>query len=187
MTIPDVEQELRELNRIIAVENADDIPFSDYSEFLELEKAGKVRIASAYDGDLVFSLGGISEAVMHVLLVWSPALFAIGSVVFAFILSNFWLLVGVPLAFLGFLSSTPAFMKGIGSSIAIVALLYFGYSCITGNYRNAVIVGAYALSNFFVYVAREQCRMIIHRTILKSEPIFVWLYTNRRILIEREE
>ena len=78
-------------------------------------------------------------------------------------------------------------MKGIGSLIAIAALLYFGYSCYTGNYRNAVIVGSYAMSNFFVYVAREQCRMIIHRTILKSEPIFVWLYKNGRILISKEE
>ena len=187
MSISDIEQELRELNRITAVENADDIPFSDYEEFVGLEKAGKIRIASAYDGDLVYSLGGKAEAIMHALLVWSPALIAIASVVFSFILSTFWLLVGVPLAILGFLLSTPAFMKGIGSLIAIAALLYFGYSCYTGNYRNAVIVGSYAMSNFFVYVAREQCRMIIHRTILKSEPIFVWLYKNGRILISKEE
>lgn len=187
MAISDIEQELRELNRIISVENAEDIPFSGYKEFLELEKAGKLRIASAYDGDLVYSFGGKAEAIMHALLVWSPVLFAIASVVFAFILSNFWLLVGIPLALLGFFLSTPAFMKGVGSVIALGTLIYFGYSCYTGNYGNAVIVGSYALSNFFVYVAREQCRMIIHRTILISEPIFVWLYKNGRILINREE
>ena len=93
----------------------------------------------------------------------------------------------MPLAILGYLLSTPAFMKGIGSLIALGTFIYFVYACYTGNYENAVIAGSYALSNFFVYVAREQCRLIIHDTIIQSEPIFVWLYTNGRILIKREE
>jgi len=160
MAISDIEQQLKASESNITVEDADDIPFSNYYEFLEIEKAGKLRIASAYDGDLVYSFAGKAEAIMHTLLVWSPALFAIASVVFAFILSNFWLLFGVPLAFLGFLLSTRAFMKGIGSLIALGALFYFGYSCYAGSYGNAVIVGSYALSNFFASVAREQCRMI---------------------------
>jgi len=187
MSISDIEQQLREAGRNITVEDTDDIPFSDYLEFIGLEKAGKLRIASAYDGDIVNEFGGKAEIIMHYLLLWSPVLFAIASVAFAFILSNFWLLVGIPLALLGFFLSTPAFMKGVGGVIALGTLIYFGYSCYAGNYGSAVIVGSYALSNFFVYVAREQCRMIIHRTILISEPIFVWLYKNGRILINREE
>ncbi|MBC8459156.1 MAG: hypothetical protein H8D67_14275 [Deltaproteobacteria bacterium] len=187
MAISDIEQQLREAGGNITVVETDDIPFSDYHEFLNLEKAGKVRIASAYDGDLVNEFGGKAAIIMHYLLVWSPVLFAMASVAFSFILSNYWLLVGVPLAILGFLLSTPAFMKGIGSFIALGTLIYFVYSCYAGKYANAVIAGSYALSNFFVYVAREQCRMIIHETIIQSEPIFVWLYKNGRILIKREE
>jgi len=187
MPISDIEQQLREAGKNITVKATDDIPFSDYHEFLDLEKAGRIRIASAYDGDLVNEFGGKAEIVMHYLLVWSPVLFAIASFAFAFILSNYWLLAGVPLAILGFLLSTPAFMKGIGSLIALGTLIYFVYSCYTGKYANAVIAGSYALSNFFVYVAREQSRMIIHKTIIQSEPIFVWLYTNGRILITREK
>ena len=186
MSISDIEQQLIEAGRDISVKESDDIPFSDYNEFIELEKAGKIRIASAYDGDLVNEFGGKAEIIMHYLLVWSPVIFAIASVAFAFILSNYWLLIGVPLAILGFLLSTPAFMKGIGSLIALGTIIYFVYSCYTGKYANAVIAGSYALSNFFVYVAREQCRMIIHETIIQSEPIFVWLYKNNRILIRRE-
>ena len=187
MSISDIEQQLKEASRDTSVEDSDDIPFSDYHEFLDLEKAGKIRIASAYDGDLVNEFGGKAARIMHYLLVWSPVLFAIASVAFAFILSNYWLFVGVPLAILGFLLSTPAFMKGIGSLIALGVIIYFIYSCYTGKYANAVIAGSYALSNFFVYVAREQSRMIIHETIIQSEPIFVWLYTNGRILIKRTE
>jgi len=186
MSISDIEQQLREAGRNITVEDTDDISFSDYNEFIELEKAGKVRIASEYDGDLVNEFGGKASIIMHYLLVWSPVLFAIASVAFAFILSNYWLLVGVSLAFLGYLLSTPVFMKGIGSLIALGTLIYFVYSCYTDNHANAVLAGSYALSNFFVYVAREQCRMIIHETIIQSEPIFVWLYTSGRILIKRE-
>ena len=183
MAISDIEQQIRGAESNITVENANDIPFSDYYEFLELEKAGKIRIASAYDGGLVYSLGGKAEAIMYTLLVWSPVLFAIACVVFAFMLSNFWLLFGMPLALLGFFLSTPAFMKGIGSLIALGTLIYFGYSCYAGNYGNAVIVGSYVLSNVLVSVAREQCRMIVHRSILVSEPIFVWLYRNGKILV----
>ncbi len=186
MSISDIEQQLIEAGRNISVKDSDDIPFADYHEFVDLEKAGKIKISSAYDGDLVKEFGGKTATIMHIFLVWSPALFAIASIAFSYVLSNYWLLVGVPLAILGFFLSTPAFMKGIGSLIAIGTLIYFAYSCYTGKYTNAVIVGSYALSNFFVYVAREQCRMIIHETIIQSEPIFVWLYKNGRILIRRE-
>jgi len=117
MSTSDIEQQLRETDRTISVKDSDDIPFSDYHEFIDLEKTGKLRIASTYDGNLVYSLGGKAEAIMHTLLVWSPALFAIASVVFAFIPSK--MLFGVPLAFLGFLLSTPVFMKSIGSLIAL--------------------------------------------------------------------
>jgi len=117
MSISDIEQQLRETDRTISVKDSDDIPFSDYHEFIDLEKTGKLRIASTYDRNLVYSLGGKAEAIMHTLLVWSPALFAIASVFFAFIPSK--MLFGVPLAFLGFLLSTPVFMKSIGSLIAL--------------------------------------------------------------------
>ena len=117
MSISDIEQQLRETDRTISVKDSDDIPFSDYHEFIDLEKTGKLRIASTNDGNLVYSLGGKAEAIMHTLLVWSPALFAIASVVFAFIPSK--MLFGVPLAFLDFLLSTPVFMKSIGSLIAL--------------------------------------------------------------------
>ena len=187
MSISDIEQQLIEAGREISVKDSDDIPFTDYDEFLNFEKARKVRIASAYDEALVNEFGGKAEIIMHYLLVWSPVLFAIASIVFSFILSNYWLLVGVPLAILGFLLSTPAFMKGIGSLIALGTLIYFVYFVYSGKYANAVIAGSYALSNFFVCVAREQCRMIIHETIIQSEPIFVWLYKNERILIKEEE
>ena len=53
MSISDIEQQLIEAGRDISVKDSDDIPFADYHEFLDLEKAGKIRISSAYDGDLV--------------------------------------------------------------------------------------------------------------------------------------
>ena len=131
MSISNIEQQLIEAGRKISVKDSDDIPFSDYDEFLNFEKARKVRIASAYDGDLVNEFGGKAEIIMHYLLVWSPVLFAIASIVFSFILSNYWLLVGVPLAILGFLLSSPAFMKGIGSLIALGTLNLFCLLCFT--------------------------------------------------------
>ena len=96
MPISDIEQQLRESGRNITVKDTDAIPFSDYHEFIDLEKARKIRIASAYDGDLVNEFGGkAAKIIMHYLLVWSPVLFAIASLAFAFILSNYWLLVGI--------------------------------------------------------------------------------------------
>ena len=83
MSIQDIEQHLIETGRQISVKDSDDVPFADYHEFVNLEKAGKIRISSAYDADLVKAFGGNTVIITHYLLVWSPALLAIASIVFS--------------------------------------------------------------------------------------------------------
>ncbi|MFC1538191.1 hypothetical protein ACFL6H_02100 [Candidatus Latescibacterota bacterium] len=167
------------------VKEADEIPFSDYEEFLNLEKAGKVRIETVYDGHLVPSLGDTQEIIMNRILVYSLLVIAIILVAIPFIFSNFWFLFGIPLAILGFFLSTPFFMNSIGHFIDIITFTYFVYSLIIGNFLNAVLAGSYVFPNYIVSVARTQCDMIIRRSTLKSESVFIELFYYKKIFINK--
>jgi len=183
MSLQDFESRIREIISNTTVAQDGDIPFSNYAEFLRLEKEGQLRISSAYDGDLVSALGSKAEMLMHMLLVFSPFITAVTCVVLVFVLSDYWLLIGTVLALLGFFFSSPAIMRGFGSLLLVGAFIYSGYSCYEANWTGAILAGSYAFSNFFTTVAREQCRMVIHRSILESEPLFVWLHGNRKIIV----
>ena len=61
---------------------------------------------------------------------------------------------GIPLALLGFLLSSPAFMKGFGSPPLLIVSIYFVYSWIKGRETATLLSGAYALSNYLMSVSR---------------------------------
>lgn len=183
MSVQTIESKIKEIISYTTVAQEDDIPFANYQEFLKMEKEGRLRILSAYDGDMVFALGSRGEIIMHSMLVHTPLVITVATVVLTFVLSNYWLLLGIMLAPLGFVFSSPAVMKGFGSPLLLGLFFYFGYAWYHANWTGTILAGSYSFSNFLTSVAREQCRMIIHRSILESESIFVWLHGNRKIMV----
>jgi hypothetical protein len=101
MSLQDFEPRIREIISNTTVAQDGDIPFSNYAEFLRLEKGGQLRISSAYDGDLVSALGSKAEMLMHMLLVFSPFITAVTCVVLVFVLSDYWLLIWYRLGVIG--------------------------------------------------------------------------------------
>jgi len=183
MSLESIEMELREKIGDLSVSEMDDIPFEDYKEFLDLHKSNQIKIGVQYDGDLVNYFGSKCEVIMHFILVWAPLFISIALIVMAILSSNYIIILGIVLALLGFILSSPFLMKGIGYSIEFLGFIAFIYFCFK-NFTAATIIGSYVFSNFFINVAREQCRMIVHETILKSELVFVWLFMRGIINIQ---
>ncbi|MBF0121691.1 MAG: hypothetical protein HQK79_22905 [Desulfobacterales bacterium] len=184
MSLEAIETELKAKIGDQSVSEIDEIPFNNYEEFLELHKSNQIKIGVQYDGDLVTYFGSKGEVIMHTILVCSPLFISLALVVLAIFTSNYLILCGIPLTLLGFILSSPFFMKGIGSAITFWGFIAFVYFCFK-NLTIANLIGSYIFSNFFTTVAREQCRMIVHETILKSELVFIWIYMRGIINIQR--
>jgi len=64
-------------------------------------------------------------------------------VVLSFMWSNFWLLVGIPLAFIGLLLSTPPFMKTLGSRVLLGCAAFVIFSGFRGDWTQAIVAASY--------------------------------------------
>ena len=182
--------DLKQINEVLSrnlpvqsVAALDGFPFGSYSAFLEEHKNGRVEILTAFNPAVVPNLGSSSERALYQILTWSPALVAAVLVVLSVAMGDFWLLIGIPLAGLGFLLSTPFFMKSIGSTVAIAAVTFVIYAWFQGYPTAAIIVGAYYAANYLTSVARTQCDMIASEAVQHSELVLIWLYSNRSVIL----
>ena len=186
MDLFDVESFLREKLSVHSVQDLELFPSDSYSSFLAQHKAGRLRLLTTYDSDTFNLLATRAELLLHSILIWSPVLVSVVLVVASIVEWNFCLLLGIPLALLGFLLTTPGLMRSFGYTL----LLIFGglavYNWIRGNITAAYILSAYATSNFLVDVAREQCSMTVVDAALKSELVLVWLYLKGSIRIKEK-
>jgi hypothetical protein len=180
-----LEEDLRRSLPARSVAALEGFPCRSYLDFVEQVKNGSLQVLTGFNSSVAPSLGSPGERAMHLALTWSPALVSLGLVIAAIVTGNFSLLWGIPLAFLGFVLSTPAFMKSLGSMIAIAAFVSTAFGWYQGNGTVAALVGAYLAANFLTSVARTQCDMIIREAILQSEPVLIWLYLQRSVVLVR--
>src|SRR5437773_10726960 len=111
MELAALEAALREKLPTSSVQKLDGFPCDSYSDFLIQRRSGQLQVLTAYDHGAFEAVASTAERMMHYALTWSPALVAIALVVASISQSNFWLLLGIRLAFLGFLIITPGFVR----------------------------------------------------------------------------
>lgn len=184
MTIQQFEEVLRKNLSVQCVSEIKGISFDSYTSFLDLYKQGAVSVRTIYQPNVVSALGSPGEKVMHVLCASSPFIVSLGVVLPSFMLWNFWFLFGIPLAFIGMVSSNPAIQRKTGVFIAS-AFLYFIYACFTAMYIGVVLAGSYLFSLFLCSVAREVCNQVMIRSLLASELVLIWLYLSHWILVDQ--
>jgi len=123
----------------------------------------------------MIAVAGGGDKALHYALTWSPFLIAAGCVVAAVMLSSFWPVLGVPLAFVGMFLSIPGFMRSIGIWLnrVLLVLIYLWYQ---GSVISALLVFSYVGSNFLCHIARHHCRLVLVRATAESELVLVWLF-----------
>ncbi len=185
MELAALEAALHEKLSVSSVQNLDGFPCGSYSDFLTEHKSGQLQVLTAYDQDAFNAIASGGERIMHYLLTWSPALVSVCVVVASIVQRDFWLLLGVPLAFLGFFLTTPGVMRSFGYPLLLVVSGSAVYSWFQGNRPAAYVLGAYAVSNFLVDAARQQCNLTLREAIGKSELVLVWLYLKGSVVLKR--
>ena len=185
MDLAAIEASLRERLPTGSIQNLEGFPSDSYSDFLTQHRAGQLKVLTAYDSGAFQVLASRGRLTMHYILTWSPAVVALALVVSSIAQRNFWLLLGVPLAFFGFFFTTPGLMRRFGYTLLLIVGGSAVYSWFQGNHTAAYILGAYAVPNFLVDVARWQCDTTIREAIGRSEIVLVWLYLKGSVLVKK--
>lgn len=159
-------------------------PFKTYSEFIQAMEQRRVSVLTAFDPGALMALAGSGDKALHYALTWSPFLAAGGCLIAAFMLPSLWLLLGVPLAFVGMFLSIPGFMRSIGlwlNRALAVLVIYFWYQ---GAVSSALLVLSYLGPNLLCHAARHHCRMVFVRAAAESELVLVWLFQKGTLVPE---
>lgn len=179
-----LESSLRKALPVHSVGQLEKFPFKTHAEFVQAMQHGRVHVLTAFDSGAMIAVAGGGDKALHYALTWSPFLIAAGCVVAAVLLSSFWPVLGVPLAFVGMFLSIPGFMRSIGiwlNRILLLLLIYLGYQ---GSVVSALLVFSYLAPNFLCHVARHHCRLVLVRAAEESELVLVWLFRKGSLVAE---
>jgi hypothetical protein len=184
MNLAAIESTLRKELPARSVQDIEGFPCGGYSDFLRQRKSGQLRVLTTYDPDAFGVLATPIQLTINLLLSWAPALLSLALLMASFFQWNFWLLLGIPLALLGFLLTTPGLMRSFGYTLLLIAMGLAIYYLVRGNYTAVYILGAFVASNFLGAVVREQCNLILSDAVSRSELVLVWLYLKGSVLVE---
>lgn len=126
---------------------------------------------------------------MEMMLLASPIIAVLASVVVAIYKAKYWLLLGIPISLFGMTMTTPGIMRGgqgVGGLFLLIVFGLFVWACIERNFVGAFLLGSCWIPNFLLTVAREQNRQVMTETVLTSEPIFLYYYFREDIHVERK-
>lgn len=180
-----LEDELREKLSIEEVGSLEAFPFRTYSEFLEAIRVGSARLRTRYDSHAFGVLATTAQTVIHYVLITFPFIIGLASVVGALVTSRYILLLGLPLAVLGFLLSVPGVMRGIGGVALLISIAATVYSMYSGRATAACLWGSYATSNLLTNLGRDECDEVFQAAAVRSELVLVWLHLRGAIKVER--
>lgn len=183
MTITEIESTLRTSLPVQSVSQLEDLPYNSYSEFLDAQKNGHAQVLTRFDSETSEVLGTKGQKFIYLLVVNAPILVSVVVLILSFVLWNFWLLFGIPLAFIGMSFSSPFVMKTFGKGLLIVATLCFLITLVNGYRTATVLIGAYVVSNYLTHAAREYSQDIALRAVAQSELVLIWLVLKKVVVV----
>jgi hypothetical protein len=183
MKLAEIENILRVKLPTQTVSQLEGFPCTNYSDFLDARANGRVEVLTRFDIEANEALATGAELLISTILSCAPYVVAAGLLLAAFVLWNFWLLLGIPLALLGMFFSVRFFMRGFGRHLRFLVSIYFVYSSIKGHGTAAFLSGAYAISNYLTCATRRLCDVVVRRSIEKFELVLIWLVLNQVVIV----
>lgn len=183
MITSEIEATLRASLPIQTVSQLEDFPYGSYSEFLEAQRSGQVHLRTRFDAETSDVLGTSTEKRVYLFAVNAPVVVAGAILILSFVLWNFWLLLGIPLAFVGLSFSSPFVMKTFGKALLIVSSICFVVSLVAGYHTIMLLIGAYVASNVLTCAAREYSMNIAEKAIAQSELVLIWLVLKKVVIV----
>jgi len=188
MNIAEAEAKIRDSLEVDSVADIDQLPFESYSEIQNLYRQGHLSVGCMLNENVVDNFGSTGQRVMEKILLSSPIVAILASIVVAVVRSQYVLLCGIPLALVGMFMTTPAIMrsgKGFGGTVLAFVFIAFVGACFKHSFVAAFLLGSYWIPNFLLTVSREQNRMVMTEAIMSSELVFLYYFTRGEVHVAR--
>lgn len=179
MLIKDFEERVSPNLKWGKIENIPDFPLKDFEEVRHAIDANKFALGIDYtvSNQLAQWLFGQGHKFIFLILASTPFIVAILSLILAVLFSNYWLLVGIVLGFLGQLLANPYnptkdFWKSLVGLLFLVFLygLWQGEDAIT--YLSAFFVFPFFINSYLYSMNQRKLEIVA----LNSEKIFIYLF-----------
>lgn len=167
-----------------------DFPFVNFDETKHDIIKGKFSLGIDFtiSNQLARWIYGKKYGVFFLILAATPVIVAIFSITLAFVLSNYYLLLGVVLGFAGqFLSNPYNPIKNLFNSVVVVLFLVFLFSFWQGKetvtYLSAFFVFPFIINSYLYRMNQKKLENIA----LQSEKIFIYLFQNNKLSLRNNE
>jgi len=159
-------------------------PFETLSQIRKSEESNEVSIGVDYSiaNQVAMNLYGKLYATVFAIVAATWTWVGIAAIVLAFILGNYWLLLGVPIAFFSFMVSNPYNpVKGLFTIVNYTSIALLIYGLITGAI-NLVLFTIFFSVPFIVNSAMYRKNWNKLRGLaLNSETLFLYLFQHNAI------
>lgn len=166
------------------IEDIPDFPLNSFEDVKRRVEANQFGLGIDFttSNELAQWLYGGGHKLFFLLLASTPIIVAIASLVLAFVLGNYWLLVGVVLGFAGqFLSNPYNPSKNFWKPIVGILFLVFVYGLWQGKetmtYLSAFFIFPFFINTFLYGMNQNKLEAVA----MGSENIFIYLYQTGKL------
>jgi hypothetical protein len=178
-------QRIQDEENYRSVSEIPSFPFSSVSEIHSLVKQKKLHFLIYADVDLISRFGSRNAiklkktvTTLQTTVFW---VLLLGTITLAVTLSNYWLLLCIPFAFIGTMTTSPTSSRYL---FFLLAIGLFIYSFFIDNqfWKFAALI--FSMANILNNVLRFINEGTILNIIYQNEPAFVWGFFNKAFLIK---
>jgi hypothetical protein len=187
-SLHDIENKLRQN---IEIRNITEIPelqeFNNYEEIKQLHKSNKIVFGYTLQGSVIDNFGTTGQFILDKVLLSSPVIIIILSIIFSILKSHYFLLVAIPIVLISTFLTTPSIMKQGKSLAGIIMILtiIFGIYFITKDFSIGFLLLSYGIPNFLLTVNRQLNMDVFEEAILSSEIVFIYYFLRGECFIKK--
>jgi hypothetical protein len=177
-----VEEQFLDLGEPLTVNELTSFPFTNYEELKSGYLNKDISFGSDYNGDFLEVIGTKSDNIIHMVWLALTVFVFIADIILAIIFKKWILLLSIPFALIGFISSSP--FSSLKSIVSGLGGLTFIISFFLLDWTWSIIIGSMLFAQIFTLTAREQYRKVIEERALQSEVFFCYMFKKGHIFIK---
>ncbi|MGD0755923.1 MAG: hypothetical protein ABR927_12770 [Bacteroidales bacterium] len=152
--------------------------FKDFEEIKQCHERNEIVFGFSYQENVVDNFGSNGQKFQNRVLLLSPYVIIILSIIFSIIKSRYLLLFGIPLSLIGLILTAPSIMKQGSSLFGIIMISSIGlgiYYCFH-DFVIGFLLLSFGIPNFFLTVDQQLNMYVFEEIVLKSEIVFIYYF-----------
>lgn len=176
-----VEERIMATESIHSIGQLENFPYSDIVEIKDAVANKSISIFADYDTDVLTTFSTGIDRKAHNFWLSIPFLIVIFLIIYAIYSSNYYLLIGIPLAIIGFFGSSPHLKYRPGMYAISFALFIF--FIVKSNQTGYILSASFLFSLWATITARGICTTAIQNCSLESPILFTYMFRKKIILV----